>query len=258
MNKKVQRLIVAFLGAILLSIIVTAALAPVLASGNNENEPVVTFTGSGGKIGVQLPPGEPSHPTDLQFVVFDFDKRSTFGSFDAIIVTIWVPAFNGYLPAAVVSDSPNTEFFDHAHTVLINTPWWSPMFGFSNIIQVSETELEVDKRRNVVTAELTVPVEISLPFPNFPAPPFNLLEDLSFTLPPFKIEIRGFDSIFRDEESSNLQPSPPLSGYTITQKAINRPAWVRFWSSTWLGLRTQYTSGTLYLHVTRTYTPPST
>jgi hypothetical protein len=254
-NKKVLGTVLALFLAVIIAVV---AVVPALAYGNKrdcyKSDSFTTFYGSGGNFNLQLPPGVPSHPTDLRFEVFDFNRRSTFGSMDAMIVALWVPALNGYVPVAVVSDSPNPEFFDHAHTVLGGTPLWNPAKGFSNIMQVSEAELEVHKRGNVLTAELTVPVEIALPFQNLP--PFAFLGDLSFTLPPIKIEIRGFDSIFKDEAVQNLQPSPPLSGYTITQNTMNKPAWVRVWSTPWLGAAPQYTTGTLYVHVTRTYTPP--
>ena len=257
MNKRTFKLAGVLLITILLSIIATAILSPALARSNNKKESLTIFRGSGGTFNLQLPDGIPSHPTNLQFVFFDFDKRSTVGAFDAMIIALWVPTLNGYLPVGVVSDSPNPEFFEHAHTVLENTAFWLPMLGFSNIIQVSETELEVDKRGNILTAELTVPIELSLSFPDYPSPPFNLLDDLSFTLPPIKAEIRGFNSIFREESSQTLVPHPPLSGYTITQNTLNKPAWVRFWSASWLGIQPQCTTGTLYVHVTRTYTPPT-
>jgi hypothetical protein len=250
LNKKVLGTVLALSLAV---IIAAAAVIPALAHGNksddDKSDSLTTFYGSGGNVKLQLPPGDPSHPTDLDFVVFDFDRRSTFGSFDAVIVALWVPKLNGYVPVAVVSNSPNPEFFNHAHTVLGGTPPWNPVKGFSNIIQVSDTELKINKHGDVLTAELTVPVEIALPFQNLP--PFAFLGDLSFTLPPIKIEIRGFDSTFKDEAVSKT-----LSGYTITQNTINKPAWVRVWSAPWLGFAPQYTAGTLFMHVTRTYTPP--
>ena len=255
LNKKILGTVVALFLAVIIAVV---AVVPTLAYGNNRycdnSDSLTTFYGNGGNFNLQLPPGVPSHPTDLHFVVFDFDRRSTFGSIDAMIVALWVPALNGYASVAVVSDSPNPEFFDHSYTVLGGTPVWNPAKGFSNIFSVSDTELEVHKRGDVLTAELTVPVEIALPFQNLPA--FAFLGDLSFTLPPIKIEIRGFNSIFKDEAVQNLVPHPPLSGYTITQNTINKPAWVRFWSTSWLGAAPQYTTGSLYVHVTRTYTPP--
>ena len=174
---------------------------------------------------------------------------------DSMIVALWVPAVNGYASVAVVSDSSNPEFFDHAHTVLGGTPVWNPAAGMLNIFEVSDTELEVHKRGDVLTAELTVPLDLALNFSKVTGP-LKFLGDLSFTLAPIKIEIRGFDSIFKDEAVMNLVPHPPLSGYTITQEAINKPAWVRVWSTPWLGFTPQCTAGTLFVHVTRTYTPP--
>jgi hypothetical protein len=255
LNKKVLGTVLALS---LAAIIAVVAVVPALAYANNrycdKSDSLTTFYGSGGNFNLQLPPGVPDHPTDLQFVVFDFDKRSTFGSCDVMLVVLWVPALNGYASVAVVSDSPNPEFFDQSYTVLGGTAVWNPAKGFSNIFPVSDTELEVNKRGDVLTAELTVPVEIALPFQNLPA--FAFLGDMSFTLPSIKIEIRGFDSTFKDEAVQNIVPHPPLSGYTITQNTINKPAWVRFWSTPWLGAAPQYTTGTLFVHVTRTYTPP--
>jgi hypothetical protein len=243
-----------FLALFLAVIIAVAAVVPALAHGNkgddDKSDSLTTFYGSGGNVKLQLPPGDPSHPTDLDFVVFDFDRRSTFGSFDAMIVALWVPKLNGYVPVAVVSNSPNPEFFNHAHTVLGGTPPWNPAAEMRNIFEVSDTEFEVHKRGDVLTAELTVPLDLALNFSKVTGP-LKFLGDLSFTLPPIKIEIRGFDSTFKDEAVSKT-----LSGYTITQNTINKPAWVRVWSAPWLGFAPQYTAGTLFVHVTRTYTPP--
>jgi hypothetical protein len=256
LNKKILGTVVALFLAVIIAVV---AVVPTLAYGNNRycdnSDSLTTFYGSGGNFNLQLPLGVPSRPTDLHFVVFDFDRRSTFGSMDALIVALWVPALNGYASVAVVSNSPNPEFFDHTYTVLGGTPVWNPAAGMFNIFDVSDTELEVHKRGNVLTAELTVPLDLALDFSKVTGP-LKVLGDLSFTLPPIKIEIRGFDSIFRDEAVQKLVPHPPLSGYTITQNTINKPAWVRFWSTPWLGAAPQYTTGTLYVHVTRTYTPP--
>jgi hypothetical protein len=126
-----------------------------------------------------------------------------------------------------------------------------------NIIQVADKELEVHRHGDVLTANLTVPVNISLPFQFWP-PPFNAIGDLSFTLPPTALEFRGIDDAFKDEiPLLKLLPSPPLSGYTITMATVSKPAWVRLGMSQWTGGFGNFAfDGTLFTRFTRTWVPP--
>jgi hypothetical protein len=239
LNKKV---FVTVLALSLAVIIAVAAVVPALAHSNqcnDDNNDSPTNYGSGGSVHVQLPQGEPSHPTTLQIDVYDINRWSSFGAMDVMMVWLWVPSMNIHAPVALISDNPNPAFFDFAETLFSNTPVWIPAAGMTNIFQVADEELEVSKRGDVLTANLTAPIAITLPDPL----------GGSFTFPPTALEFRGFDTPFREE---NVLP-----GYS-EQTTITQPAWVRLWIPEWTGgaIATEYV-GTLWLYMKRTYTLPS-
>jgi hypothetical protein len=126
-----------------------------------------------------------------------------------------------------------------------------------NVIQVADDELEVWSRGGVVTANLTKGVSISLPFQLLPAP-YTALGDLSFTLPPTTMVFRGIGDVYSDQSTSEFLPKPPLSGYKITFKAIDKPAWVSVEIPAWLkgGGSVEFV-GILNLHETMTYIAPT-
>lgn len=232
-------------------IIAVAAVAPALANGNQsddkKSDSLTTFYGSGGDVILQLPSGVPSHPINLRFEVYDFNKESSFGAMDAMFVAVWVPAINRYFAGAVISDNPNPDFYAFAKTVLNGTPFWSPLAGMANIFQVADEELEVRRHGDVLMANLTKPINITLS---------TIPWGGNFTLPPIALEFRGIGDVFRDE-ASTLLPKPLMSGYTISQTFLDKPAWVRVWIAQWLGSLPVYrTVGTLILHTARTYIPP--
>lgn len=244
MNKKI-------LGAVLalIAIIAVAAAAPALAHDhdNKKNDSLITFYGSGGDVILQLPSGVPSHPTNLRVEVYDFNKDSSFGAMDAMFVAVWVPAVNRYFAGAIISDNPNPDFYAFAKTVLNGTPFWSPLAGMENIFQVADEELEVRRHGDVLMANLTKSINVTLS---------TIPWGGNFTLPPIALEFRGIGDVFRDE-ASTLLPKPLMSGYTISQTFLDKPAWVRVWIAQWLGSLPVYrTVGTLILHTARTYIPP--
>jgi hypothetical protein len=252
-RKEVKKLNKKLLGTILalsLAVIITvAAVVPTLAHGNQsddgKSDSIITFYGSGGSVNFQLPQGIPSHPTALMIEVYNFDKRSSLGAMDVMPVYIWVPARNAFTTVAIISDNPNPDFFAFAKTLLNNTPVWTPPI-MPNLFQVADKELEVQRHGDVLTVNLTVPINITLP----------ASLGGSFTLPPTALEFRGIDDAFKDEGTMPLLPSPPLSGYTIKMTFTGKPAWVRVWIKPWTGPFPITFDGTLFMHVIRTYTPP--
>jgi hypothetical protein len=239
LNKKVLKTIVALSLAVIIAV---AAVVPALAHSNHCNggksDSPITNYGSGGSVHVQLPPGEPSHPTILMIDAYDIDRRSSFGAMDIMMVWLWVPSLNLHAPVALISDNPNPDFFDFAKALFNNTPVWIPAAGMTNVFEVADGELEVRKRGDVLTANLTAPISITLPEPL----------GGSFTFPPTALEFRGFDTAFREESA--------LAGYTTTV-SINKPAWVRLWIPQWTGgaIPTEFV-GTLWIQLKRTYTLP--
>lgn len=239
MNKKVLGTILTLSLAVIIAV---AAVVPALAHSNHydggKSASPITNYGSGGSVHVQLPPGEPSHPTILMIDAYDIDKRSSFGAMDLMMVWLWVPSSNLHAPVALISDNPNPDFFDFAKTLFNNTPVWIPAAGMTNVFEVADDELEVWKRGDVLTANLTVPISITLPEPL----------GGSFTFPPTALEFRGFDTAFREENT--------LPGYTTTT-SIKKPAWVRLWIPEWTGgaIPTEFV-GTLWMYLKRTYTLP--
>jgi len=246
MNKKVLGVVLALS---LAAIIAVAAVVPALAHGNQSGDDkrgsLITFYGNGGSVFLQLPTGIPSHPTTMQIEVYDFDRRSYFGAMNVMVVYLWVPARNSPASVAICSDNPNPDFYAFAKMLFNNTPVWTPPI-MPNIFQVADKELEVRKHGDTLTANLTVPLNITLPAPL----------GGSFTLPPTALEFRGIGDAFNDEGTVSLLPSPPLSGYTITMKFIGKPAWVRLWIKPWIGVFPISFDGTLFMRATRTYTPP--
>jgi hypothetical protein len=176
--KKLNKKVLGTLLSLSLAVIITvAAVVPALAHGNqcddDKSASLTTFYGSGGNVVIQLPQGIPSHPTALGILVLDVDKWSTFGAMDIMAVSIWIPQLNSLFPVVVISDSTNPDFYAFFKTVYINSAIWAPPI-MPNIIQVADKELEVHRHGDVLTANLTVPVNISLPFQFWP-PPFNAM-----------------------------------------------------------------------------------
>ncbi len=234
-----------------LSTIVVALIAPTLAvseAGKDKLDSLVTFYGSGGHVVLQLPQGIPSHPTTLAVEVFDFGERSTFGAFDVMIIYNFIASRNAFSPVALITDNPNPDFYDFAKKVVLNSAMWNPTSGMLNVFPVTDNELKIEMHGNVLSANLTIPISITL----------TAAFGVNFILPPTALQFRGFDNAYKDETLTPMLPSPPLSGYLITMDLQDKPAWVHLWNTQWTGSTAFFEfDGILYQHVTRTYTPPS-
>jgi hypothetical protein len=227
----------------LVVIIAVATVIPALAHNNKPSGPTLYTTG--GQVLLQLPPGTPTyppgpvgHPTALRIFVDDVDRRSAFGAADVMLVSMWAPAYNKFIPVVYISDNP-----DPAFSALIKAAW-AGIISPQNVIMVADNELEVWKRGDVVTANLTKAIDVKFTNPLFKA--------YNFTLQPTAIEFRGIDDAYREPEATtNL-----LSGYKVTITSIDKPAWVRVRIPAWLGGQQIEFAGVLNLHETMTYIPP--
>jgi hypothetical protein len=226
-------------------IIAVAVVAPVLAG----TKPIQIY-GKGGTVVLQLPEGIPSHPTILKISVGSFDKRSTYGAYDTLFVSLWIPAYNGFMMVACIetnvvhSDSLSRQFFAGSFV-------WNPPL-FPNDFQVADNELEVVKHGSTITATLTKSIDISLPF-NFLPAPFTDWGDLSFTLPPMTLE---FVEIPASPKYIDVAYGVP-SGWSIKLTELDKAAWVSVMIPQWLGMEPLTATGILFHNRVAVFTPPS-
>jgi hypothetical protein len=233
-------------------IIAVAAITPALAGSDqghtHDTEPVKIY-GKGGTVVLQLPEGIPSHPTTLKISVGDFDKRSTYGAYDTLFVSLWIPAYNGFMTVACIetnvvhSNSLSRPFFTSSFV-------WSPPL-FPNDFQVADNELEVWKHGNIITATLTKSIDISLPFNLLPAP-FTAWGDLSFTLPPMTLE---FVEIPASPKYIDVAYGVP-SGWSIELTEWDKAAWVSVMIPQWLGMEPITDTGYVFLNRISAFTAP--
>jgi len=237
-------------------IVAVATVAPTFANSCPTDPATVTIYGPSGTVNLQLPSGVPSHPTTLQIGISESSSRSTYGAADPMIISLWVPQANRFVAVASISDNPNPDSDAFFKMVFHNTPIWMPPL-MQNDFEVTDEELEVRMHGNVLTANLTKALYISLPF-NLMPPPYSLFGNLSFTLPPMTLMFRGIDEPFRDEKTYYFLPTPPLSGYTWKEERLLVPAWVKVEIPAWLGSTYFEVVGHIAKHQTSTFIPPTT
>jgi hypothetical protein len=214
-------------------IIAVAALAPTVAvARDKKDDDSLTYYANGGQVTVQLPDGVPSHPTSLIFAAMHIERRGDYpirGPHDVFAVYIWVPALNSFMPVAVFSDNPNPAHHDLMKEIYIGTPFWIPGV-MENYFVPAEDELVTRSRGDMFFVNLTVGAHVSLNFTGSPNPQLSALGDLSFDLPPIAMEVRGFDTTYREDSKGALP-----SGYTSLAHYVRKPAWVRLWIRNWTG-----------------------
>jgi hypothetical protein len=237
-------------------IVAVAAIGPTLANSCPTDPAAVTLYGTSGAVILQLPPGIPSRPTTLKIGVSDSNKRSDYGASDALLIDLWVPQANRFVPVASISDNPNPDSDAFFKMVFNNTPIWMPPL-MQNDFSVTDDELEVWIHGDVLTANLTKAINIKLPFNLLPQP-YSSWGNLSFTLPPMTLMFRGIDEPFRDETTYYLLPKPPLSGYAWKEERLLVPAWVKVEIPAWLGGHAFDLVGHIGKHQTSTFIPPAT
>ena len=249
-------------------IIAVAAVAPVLANhiqnGPYSDDDAVKFYSNAGNVILQLPPapnktgtGIPAHPTDLQFVVGDWEKHSAFGAagHDLLYVALWIPVRNAYAPVAFITDNNDTDFLNFIKTAWNSTFIWFerttiPSPYFRNVLTVAPEELEVSRHGDVVTAYLTREVNIYLPFQGLIGTPVAVMGNQTFTLPSMSLEFRGIDTPYKSE----ITPTLP-SGYALKEAGWEKPAWVSAEIPQWLNVRFKAVGTTMH-NWKVTYTPP--
>jgi hypothetical protein len=256
------------LKVIILSLAVVMAIASVsiaFANYRRDDSNVVVY-GQHGEVVLQLPqpsnatppapPGTSSHPTCLRLIANDFDKKSEFGAVDTLVVALWIPNANSFVPVAQIQDNSNPDYINFARTLYNNTPVWTGLTP--NIICVNDNQLEVWKEDDVIMANLTMPVKITLPFNVMIGSPYATWGDQTFILPPMTLMFRPIAHGFDNHESLTLLPHPPLSGYTVDVKSWMSPAWVQASIPLWVKGAWIECSGHVCTHLTQTAIPPAT
>ena len=234
------------LGTVLaLSLAVIIAVAAVIPAFAHEKPSGQTlYSKGGGDVTLQLPLGTgalATRPTALRIFADIYDKRSEGGAADSIVVYMW--ALNRFWPVAYISD--NDEHNNLIKATWVNSLVWHPTAA-PNVFKVEDEELEVCKRGDIVTVNLTVARAIKFGdvFPSFK--PFN------FTLQPMTLEFRGIDNAYSVPEVTASFPS----GYTLTETQLSKPAWVQVEIPLWLGTQPIEFAGVLDVHGTMTYIAP--
>jgi hypothetical protein len=218
-------------------IIAVAAVIPTFAYKQSSGK--TFYSVGGGEVTLQLPQGNPEHPTAFRIFVDSYDKRSEGGVADTMIVFMWWPTQNTFTPVAYISD--NQEHNEFMKLAWSKTFVWHAIGNIpENIIKVDPDQLEVRRQGDVVTANLNVEVSI------------NLIST-SFTLPSMTIAIRGIDKAYVVPEKTAALPS----GYTATETQLSKPAWVAVEIPAWLGTMPIEFAGGLDVHGTMTYTAPA-
>jgi hypothetical protein len=257
MNRKIS---VIALSLSLIIIIAVAAVAPALAHDDkresNDNS-YVTVYGQHGEVIIQLPAGNPrvTNVTSLRLIANDFNKKSTFGAYDTLIVALWIPIANQFVPVAQINSVSNPALDTYLHTLYNNTPVWTGLTP--NIIDLTSKDLSVWKDDDVIIANLTTSVKITLPFNLMVGSPYTAWGNQTFTLPSLTLTFRPTARSFHNEESATLAPHPPLSGYTVNVKSQMSPAWVRVDIPTWVKGAWLECSGHICTNIVQQGIPPA-
>jgi hypothetical protein len=248
-------------------IIAFAAVAPTLAehergkrnddsSNVTDTSNIVTTYGQHGEVIIQLPAGNPkvTNVTCLRLIANDYNKKSAFGAYDTLLIFLWVPVANQFVPVAQINNVNNPGLDAYLHTLWNNTPVWNPMMP--NVIDVTDKDLDVWMDDGIIIANLTTTVKITLPFNLRVGNPYVAWGNLTFNLPPLTLMFRPTAPSFKNEETTVLAPSP-LSGYTINLKSQMSPAWVKADIPTWVKQAWLECSGHICTHIVQTGIPPA-
>jgi hypothetical protein len=251
--------------SLILIILTVTFVSGIDSQPNNSSAPITAYYYySGGMVTIQLPPGGgalASRPTCIRLLAMKLDQSSTFGASEILNIAVWNPAQNKFVGCGSVRDVPAADavdYYNFAKTVFANTPYWNPAAGMENLNAVSDEDLEIVMEPQVgwnsmgvdkVTVTLNKPIPITLT---------GALASLSFTLPQLTIEFYSVAKGHPDDVSiTKLVPSPPLSGYTITENKQEIPAWVKVFISTWIPGSSFQFSGEIIERGITTVTPPS-
>ena len=225
-----------------LAVLITAAIFVQAQPNPTVSSNVVTYT-NGGNLYLELPQGVPNHPVNLRISVSSISSRSDYGGSNVLELYIWVPTMNSFLPVAILSTTTNASAIAWLKSVVNGTPIWTPP-AMPNYFTPTPSQLQVWRDGSVIMANLTASFNVTLP---------STLGG-NFTIPPMTLMFRPIASGFAHSETLVV----PTTGWTITTKHTDLPAWVRFTCPKWVGLGQIETAGTIVKNDVTTYTPPAT
>ena len=139
---------------------------------------------------------------DTVITVFHFEKQSSFGEEDAMLIYLWIetPAGQAYVPVAYVGDNPKAQ--------AIWKVWLAGSPAGQNIRLVKKDELQIQIHGNTLFAGWAVPIPLLPP---------------RYSLPPACLLIEGFGDLKTD---SFTMFSP--SGYRTETERNGFEAFVTF------------------------------
>jgi len=234
-------------------IMIIAATSPALAHNNHQDPPVADSMksyGSSSYVVLQLPsPSAPSHPYNLRLGARHFTEGSVNGEEDYLGIYVWSANYPGgsrFVWIGGISDSQaGLDFVKVIYTGYV---------GAVNHIKVEDSELEVTKKGDVLTVNLTKSVTF-----NIGDPWAQHLKDLNFTLPAMTLVFRGFDEIYKvDDAATKIVPPASGAGWTVQQTFWREPAWVEVSIPGWYGNTLMHADGYFNTKFVETWTPPTT
>jgi hypothetical protein len=287
MKRKVILGIILTVPLLFLTIIAVNTSTFALSQDNNISDSNnLTNTGADGIVIVQLPTnssppappgGTPDHPTILELSAEHFDKGTTEGGINELVVFMWRPVVHRFEPVAMITDDANHAAFLETlwnKTYLwypVGPPTYPPNYNlFPNVIQVEPKDLQVWTELNghkgassaidTLNANLTKAITITLP--NYNAT--GVYSNQTFILPPLSLMFKATSSEFNDPMAFELKGYPGSSNYTFVRSGSSQFAAVRVTIPAWLssvisGPSSGYleATGHVYLHFVDTYTPPA-
>jgi len=265
----------------LLIVTVVASVAPTLAVQQTNQ---IKFTGALAEITIQIPSnssppaipgGIPDHPTTLKIAAFDWDKRSTNGAADELLIQIWSPVGvvlspgGNFQPVAVITDNPaNAALWDSYWngtyvSYHVGPPRFPPNSNlFPNVIQVEPQDLEVwttsswtdgngrwdmdEYGRTVWTTSsdtlwinLTKSIKVTLPYFSIGRYPNGsaINSNQTFTLPPMTMMFKATSDPFDESFKIELKWYPGASGYTLIRTGSSTFAGARVKIPNWIGAK---------------------
>jgi len=249
MKLKITFAVLAIISAAILTV---AIMAPTLAT-DSQNAQTVTNYGSHGEVTLLLPPAIPSRPTCLRLVATNLTSESAFGARNGLLVYLWIPVQNGFVPVAAITDG-SSDVINFLQKFWNGTPVWSPPY-INNIFNVTDSVLEVWSEGDVMIANLTMPQRIVLPFDLINGSALQPAGNQTFILPALTLTFRPVAEGFDYEENGTL-PKPPFSGYTVTLESLQSPAWVQVAIPAWLRGAQLEVTGHICNNLIEEYTPP--
>lgn len=243
----------AILAIVSVVILTVAIMAPTLAT-IPQNSPTVTTYGSHGEVILQLPTAIPSRPTCLRLVASNYTSETTFGARNGLLVYLWIPVYNGFVPVAAITDG-SSDVINFLHEFWNGTAVWNPP-NMNNVINVTDKVLEVWRAGDVIIANLTMPQRIVLPFDQMNGSALQPAGNQTFILPALTLTFHPIGEDFEFTESFTI-PKPQFSGYNMTIKSFQSPAWVQVEIPAWLRNAQLEVTGHICNNLVEEYIPPA-